>query len=552
MCLLKSLGLGLAIVFLGSGEVFGQEANGDNLAATWHFAGSAQLANNTNFDNVKKILTLDSSLEFQHLALNRFSSWLAKSLFAATNDATAPLRPLLDDVLSAESFWALGGTPNGPLNFMVALRLEEKRAQAWNSALDKVIGGAEAGGAMAATGVVPGRQWKLAGGQSFWTVYSKGWLLAGYGDDLGALRAQYLEQLSQNGRPGPALNQTWLEGDLDWPRLAHWLPDFPRILQLARAKISFTAQNQSLLMSAKVIYAKAMPWKFDPWRIPSNIIHDPLISFTAGQDIAAYLDPGEPLSQLTENPLAGQYYVWALGGPGEIGLQTYGAWPVAAASNSLPRIATEAAAAFNPALKQMRAGELRWQPERQTLLWANLGPMLFPTLQAAPETNGEYLLLSFFPVIPRKKPAPDDLFQQILGHTNLVYYDWEGTGQRLMQWQLLSGMLPVLPRTPAAPPPAASTNNPPGLPRPRPPLVVEENWLTGVTPMLVERETITVITRTGPAELTVVRQSPFALTSLELVLLSHWLSGTGSPGINPYLLPAPAKVTGPGINASGP
>ena len=70
--------------------------------------------------------------------------------------------------------------------------------------------------------------------------------------------------------------------------------------------------------------------------------------------------------------------------------------------------------------------------------------------------------------------------------------------------------------------------------------------------MLVEHETITVVTRTAPAELTVVRQSPFALTSLELVLLSHWLSGTGSPGINPYLLPAPAKMTGPGINPSGP
>ena len=397
MCFLKSLGLGLAIVFLGCAKVFGQEAKADNIAATWHFAGSAQLANNTNFDNVKKILTLDSSLEFQHLALNRFSSWLAKSLFASTNDGPAStLRPLLDDVLSAESFWALGGAPSGPLNFIVALNLDEKRAEVWNSAFDKAILGAKAGGLRALLGSVPGRQWQLAGGQSFWTVYSKGWLLAGCGDDLGALRAQYLEQLSQNGRPGPALNQSWLEGDLDWPRLAHWLPDSRHLLQPARAKISFTAQNQSLLMSAKVIYAKPMPWKFDPWRIPTNIIHDPLISFTAGQDIAAYMDPGEPLSRLTENPLAGQYYVWALGGPGEIGLQTYGAWPVAAASNSLLRIAMEAAAAFNPALKQRSAGELRWQPERQTLLWASLGPMLFPTLQAAPETNGEYLLVSFF------------------------------------------------------------------------------------------------------------------------------------------------------------
>jgi hypothetical protein len=70
--------------------------------------------------------------------------------------------------------------------------------------------------------------------------------------------------------------------------------------------------------------------------------------------------------------------------------------------------------------------------------------------------------------------------------------------------------------------------------------------------MLLDRETITEITRTAPTELTVARKSPFAFSSVELVLLSHWLSDTGSPGINPYLLPAPAKMTGPGIQPPSP
>jgi hypothetical protein len=547
MRFIKVLGLGLAIVFTGWTALFGQAAADGPVAATWHFAGSAQLVNNTNFDNVKRILTLGSSLEFRDLALNRFAGWLAKSLFSATNaGAASPLRPLLDDLLSAESFWALGGTSNGPLNFIVALRLDDKHAQAWQATLSVVMGKSGAVFSMKVPSF-PGQQWKLAGGQSLWMVRAKDWLLVGGGEDLPALQTQYLEQLSQNGRPGPALSQSWLEADLDWTRLARWLPDWPRLLQPARTELILTAPNQSLFMTAKVTYAKPLPWKFDPWRVPAGIIHDPLVSFTAGQDIAACMDPGEPLSRLTDNPLAGQFYVWALGGPGEMGLQTYGAWPVANASNSLQRIATEAAAAFNPALKQMSAGELRWQPQRQTLLWGNLSPILFPVLQVAPETNGQYLMVSFFPPVPRTKPVPNDLLQQFLGRTNVVYYDWEGTGQRLMQWQLLSGMLPVLPRMALPAPPAVSTNNPSALPRTRSPLVIEENWLTAVTPMLVDLETITEITRTAPAELTVARKSPFALTSLEIVLLSHWLSGTGSPGINPYLLPRPAKVTGPGI-----
>jgi len=233
-------------------------------------------------------------------------------------------------------------------------------------------------------------------------------------------------------------------------------------------------------------------------------------------------------------------------------LQTYGAWPVANATNSLQRIASEATAAFNPVLKQIGGGELAWQPQRQTLLWRNVAPMMFPTLQVAPETNGQFLLISFFPLLQKNKPMPDDLLKQFLGRTNLVYYDWEGTGQRIMQWQLYSGMLPILARTALPLPVAAATNNPSAPPRARPPLVVEENWITGLTPMLMDRDTITEITRTAPAELTVVRKSPFALTSLELVMLSHWLSGTGSPGINPFLLPPPARMTGPGIRPGSP
>jgi hypothetical protein len=547
MRVLITFGLGVALFSALCPAASGQPAADLNVAATWHFAGAAQLANNTNFDNVRKILTLAPSLEFQNLSLERFSGWLAKSLFQATNDQpAAALRPLLDDLLSAETMSALGGTPDGPLNFIVALRLNDQRAQAWQAALPKVIG--TPGQSFKAQDFT-GWQWKLAGGQPFWIVRAKEWFLAGAGEDLAGLQTQYLQQISQTGRPGPALNQSWLEADLDWPRLTHWCPDLPGILKPARTRITFTAPDHSILMKAQVVYPQPIPWKFDPWRIPTNLIHDPLISFTVGQDIAAYMNPGEPLSKLTDNPLTGQFFVWALG---EMVLQTYGAWPVADATNSLQRLGTEAPAAFNPALKELGAGEMRWQPERGTLLWGNLSAILSPALQVAPETNGQYLLVSFFPFMQRGKPAPDELFQQIRGRTNLVYYDWEGTGQRLMPWRMFSSILPVVPRMAPPAPASASTNNSAFAQRSRSALVVEENWISGLTPMLTTDNTITEITRTGPSELTVVRQSPFALTSVEILLLSHWLTGTGRPPVNLGLLPPPARVSGPGINPTRP
>jgi pyridoxine 5-phosphate synthase len=54
------------------------------------------------------------------------------------------------------------------------------------------------------------------------------------------------------------------------------------------------------------------------------------------------------------------------------------------------------------------------------------------------------------------------------------------------------------------------------------------------------------VTRTSPTELTVVRNSQFLFTGLELVLLSHWLADAPVGPIDYNLLPQ-AKMSGPGL-----
>ena len=67
-------------------------------------------------------------------------------------------------------------------------------------------------------------------------------------------------------------------------------------------------------------------------------------------------------------------------------------------------------------------------------------------------------------------------------------------------------------------------------------------------PRILTNETTTQITKSGPAELTIKRRSPFLFTALELELLTHWMAHAPSVGrIDPGLLPPAAKVTGPGI-----
>jgi hypothetical protein len=114
---------------------------------------------------------------------------------------------------------------------------------------------------------------------------------------------------------------------------------------------------------------------------------------------------------------------------------------------------------------------------------------------------------------------------------------------------MLSAILPILPVNSTPP---VSTNISPAALRTRSALIAEQNWFNGVGPMLTTGNTVTEITRTAPAELTIVRQSPFVLTAVEFIYLSHWITGTGRPPINLNLLPPPAKVTGPGANPAKP
>jgi hypothetical protein len=67
-----------------------------------------------------------------------------------------------------------------------------------------------------------------------------------------------------------------------------------------------------------------------------------------------------------------------------------------------------------------------------------------------------------------------------------------------------------------------------------------------LTPFLAN--TVTEVTRTSPNELTIVRNSSFVLSSLELVLLSHWLADAPAGPLDWSLLPQ-AKMSMSGMPA---
>ena len=254
---------------------------------------------------------------------------LADGLGFGTNVSTiALIEPLLGDVLKTESLGSFGGSEANPLNFVLALRMDAKGAQLWQDNLTKAIGGP---GEKFTTEDFDGWRWNKGTSNSLWIVPARGWLIAGRGDELLPLQVEYLQQVKQQGRPAPALKDNWLEADLDWARLAAWLPDWSHLLKSCSIKISIKTQTNHLLTTARVIYPEVIPWESTPWQIPTELVRSPLVSFIAAQNIAAFLNLNPVFSQVGSSPFTNQFYVWALG---EMPLQNYMAWPVADATNA--------------------------------------------------------------------------------------------------------------------------------------------------------------------------------------------------------------------------
>ena len=485
----------------------GARASLADVAVQYHCAGGSQLEAEARLTARQKVLVLPATTHLEEIALARFSNLLTNQLQLTNNPSSASLiKPLLSDVVERESLGSFGGDSGHPSSFLLALRLEPKRAQLWQDSFAKIFGGA---GERFTSQDFSGQRWKTGGSNCLWLIPAQDWLLVGCGDDFSSLQTQYLSQIKAQGRPVPALQRNWLEADIASTRLGGWF----RLLQPARISLTVTTNEDDLEITARVLEAEAVPWESVPWQIPKDLMRGQIISFTAGQDVAAFLNMNPALGHLASNPLTNQFYFWALD---QMPLLNYMAWPVANASNALQRLATEAPAAFNPELKRFNGTQLAWNSKAARLAWLNMS-MFAPALEAVQDNDGQFLFLSSFPRSSKIKPAPDSLLAQIQGRTNLVYYDWELTGRRLSEWQILGKMISNR---------AVGENGDAEIAS-----FDETEWLGNVVPLV--GNTVTEITRVAPKELSFKRKAPVGLTAVELVLLADWFCDANSGPIHP-------------------
>ena len=317
---------------------------------------------------------------------------------------------------------------------------------------------------------------------------------------------------------------------MDLPVMAHWW--LPAVLagisprQLPVVELSYSSQGDSIRTQGALKFAQPVPLQLEAWRFPTNSVRDPLVAFTAVQGIRDAWNDSRWTQTFEMKPAPNQIFIWS---QAKLPFLTFAACPATDVTNSLRRASATLPALIMSSLGAHKTGKFVFNASRSEISWTEL-PLFHPFLHPAVEPNGQFLLGGIYPSIA-SNPPPQELISQVVGRTNLVYYDWEITQERLAQESIVLPLMnAVLASKLKLDFGTERTNS------------YIQPWLKALGPLL--GNTITEATAGSNREIAFVRRSHLGLTSLELVFLAHWLDDPGFPLFG-YALPVHDKAPTP-------
>lgn len=494
----------------------------------YHYAGRANLPAGTNATRFKEIDALPATAELrgqlaQKLAAAALPFWRA-DLPADATDPSALLKPLLEDFCIAEAMVEVRGAA-GRTDTVLAIELPEARAQVWDKNLRQLMTAWKLGAPadLTAEGF---KGWGVKRAQvpnTFQFFRAGKWVVLGLGQDRLAQLPGLLADAKKAARPVPALTNSFLEVSADLPGLRPWLPIAAR-WPLPPVVASMSGRGENVRTELRFQYSGRIPWTFEPWKLPTNVISEPLTSFTVGQGMAPLLGQVPGLSGAGLSPLPNQFCAWGIN---QDQCRMFFTVPVNDATNAMRQIALKVPRFFQSLMTNSQ-GEFLYVSNRAEVILSGV-PFIVPMLSAEKNGHDEFILGAIFPPAPKRTPVPDELFAQFRGRNNLIYYDWEITEQRLNHGRQFYQLASIVDwrRIPG-------TNT------------VSKRWLATIGPKL--GNSVTEITQTSPQELTLVRRSHIGFTGFELSTLSAWLD---SPGF-PLTFERPPRLPHAGTNGPAP
>jgi hypothetical protein len=498
-----------------------------DLMARVHFAGAEQISADTNAVAFTNLWCSPEAQALRDQTLGKLSrapgTWFKSKIPAGASDGAAQLRPLLDDLLSAEWFLQLRDATNGSPEFALAIRLNAGRAQLWQTNLGNVL---ETWTEMSVEKIRNGWELKKHLPPNLIRFVRAGdWVVFGGGQDKLPLSEELVRRILAEKRPAPAEKNDWLAADLDWPRLARWWPVLSAV-DLPETRWQAIGSDGNLRVEGKLIFPQPLAMTLEKWRMPTNTIHEPLVSFTAVRGIAPWLEKQNWAQPYEISPVPNQMFVWALA---QMPLQTFAAVPVPDAKKALAQFEQKLSANTNwqshfmmPVTMVMTNDQISWRGM----------PFIAPNLRALHGPTGDFLFAEVFPNSPKSKPLPPELFAQ-LDRTNLVGYDWEITAERLKLLPQLTQLALMVTRHRQLDAPSAALK-----------------WLNRIGPTL--GVAVTEVTQTAPNELSFTRKAPGGLTAFELTALANWLEAANFPGCDLRLPPPKPRLPHPRVPGAPP
>lgn len=526
----------LVIAILSSlGTTTGTRA-GEQAGLEIHFAGTGGFAASGDEHYLHKIFSDPTTSEM----FERFISASASKLTARwspdpdsdRSDADSALQVVLSDLASIESHLRIASSGD----IVLALNLDGQPAEVWESSIRMVL---ESIGAREfetfSSGVASG--WRTGIGDDAAQVHGLRigtWLLLSHSQNKARPFGPVLERIVLAGSPAShptdgtvlsgRVDLAWLAQSADLPtQLLGPLTEWPTIA------FSVAPGDGHLKVDATISLGEPYEFRKPLWHYPIEHIDDPIISFAAIRGVGPWLEGISAVRGLGIEPPPDQMSAWSDVGP--VVYLSHLAFPMNNATNTLGGIAEAIASDYGASLREHTMGEINWMPEQGKLIWQNLIPLLYPYAEALSETTGQFVRLGLFPLRIRGEttPPPAGLFAELDSEDGVIYYQWEVTEPRLLQWKaILNHFEPVrysyLVSTGVRSPKFRTFK-------------ISDFWLGEMGRHL--GNSVTKVIQTSPTELTVSRRAHIGLTALELVKASRWLELNGFLGDE---LPAASKT----------
>ncbi|MBE0544081.1 MAG: hypothetical protein IH623_22290 [Verrucomicrobia bacterium] len=495
----------------GTPEAPGAAAVAERVARI-HWLGKKRLAMETNAAYFMSIWNLAESSRLEAQTLDKLSvaPWrLWKGEAAVTNAPRALLRPLIEDLVQQEAYFEVNHVTNQPGEFALAIRLTDERSSLWQTNLAAAL--------ESLTGL---RAAPSLDGRAGWSLKKQDppnlialsrvgeWTLVSAGHNTNALLRDMAARIERDGAPfGPQTTNYWLEADFDLRRVSDALALGWRLPKAwPQISLAVIGDGENVRTRGELTFAEPLPLELEPWNIPTNLVHDPLVSFSAIRGIAPWVASLSTWTELQMGSPPNQIFSWAQQGAP---MKTYFSAPFADASNRLHRATPIIMQHGTAWLATNGVGKLEPVRERAGVAWSG-GPFVSFRLESAATLGGEFVFGGFLSNVATNLPVPAALLEEVYTPTNLLYYDWEITQARLDAWIFMGQAFRLAFRKAQLPKDSASIA-----------------WFKAAAHKL--GNAVTVANRIDPQHISFVRRSSAGMTAAELHLLADWLESPQFP-----------------------